>query len=233
MPRLGSLRRIAVALVLLSAAPAFADEPSPPAPPSSDDGDNPGLIAPLHKKDEGPPPGHLHQFGLGLQLAVGMRAINPYHDTYCGTVGDNGNANQAYCMSRVPMTFDFELTYGVEPALEALLEVRLGVERDFGATAGTDGPRVVQLAPGARFFFADSGRAKFFSTAQAVFDFSAYKEASGDDRGFDLGVRNVNGFWFDFKRALGAYVFFGEEIGFKRWLSATLEAGIGVQGRYP
>lgn len=230
---------IAATMLLFAAGSVRADTgddgPAPAGGASDDNGDNPGLITPQHRSTVPTmKEGHLGQFGLGLQLAVGMRAINTYQDTtYCGTVGDNGNANQAYCLARTPMTFDFELTYGVRPALEALLEVRIGVERDFGTSPGSDGPHVHQFAPGARFFFAESGRAKFFSTAQVVFDTSSYQDASGSDRGFDLGVRNVNGFWIDMKRSYGFYVFFGEEAGFKRWLSASLEAGLGIQGRYP
>jgi hypothetical protein len=204
---------------------------APGAARADDDGDNPGLITPQKKT---PPAsvreGHDHQLGVGLQLAVGMRAINPYSNLYCGTVGNNGSSNEAYCLARVPMTLDFELSYGVKPSLEAMLEVRIGVERDFGATpSATDGPRIHQLAPGARFFFSESGRSKFFSTAQAVLDVTDYATANGAD----LGVRNVNGFWFDVQRSYGVYVFFGEEVGFTRWLSASLEAGLGIQGRYP
>ena len=217
-----------IALLILS-TPAFAD--------GDDSGDNPGLITPVPKsKASGVQNGHLHQFGLGLQLAVGMRAINPYSSgTYCGTVGDNGAQNQAYCLARTPMTLDFELTYGVKSSIEALLELRIGIERDFGttSTSGDNGPHVHQWSPGLRFFFSESGRAKFFSTAQIVFDTSGYQDTMGSDRGFDFGFRNVNGFWFDPSKAYGLYVFFGEEIGFKRWLSATLEGGLGVQGRLP
>lgn len=196
-----------------------------------DDGDNPGLITPQKKAPAAAArEGHYHQLGLGLQLAVGMRAINPYDSIYCGSVGDNGSSNQAYCLARVPMTLDFELSYGVKPAIEALLEIRIGVERDFGASASAmDGPRVHQFAPGARFFFSESGRSKFFSTAQLVLDTTDYTNASGTD----LGLRNLNGFWFDVQKSYGVYVFFGEEIGFERWLSASLEAGLGIQGRLP
>ena len=216
---------VIVALLITSSAASAQD----------DDGDNPGLITPTKKPGgEAVHEGHEHQVGLGLQLAVGMRAINPYDNVFCGAVGDNGNSNQAYCLARVPMTLDFELTYGLKPSLEALLELRIGVERDFGTTSASGaGPHVHQWSPGARFFFAESGRAKFFSTAQAVFDTSDYQDTGGNDRGFDIGLRNVNGFWFDPQKSYGLYVFFGEEVGFKRWLSATLEAGIGFQGRYP
>ena len=224
---------------LARAQPAPAAAPTSTAAADDDDGDGdgsePGLITPTHKGGGGAAQGgHYHQVGIGFQFAVGMRAINPYKDgEYCGKRGQNGGANEAYCLARSPTALDLELTYGIKPDTELLLELRLGLERDFGAVDGVEGPRVHHFAPGARFYFADTGRAKFFSTIQAVFDFTGYKDAAGTDRGLDLGLRNLNGFMFDVHHAYGFYAFFGEELGLKRWLSAGLEAGIGVQGRYP
>jgi hypothetical protein len=37
----------------------------------------------------------------------------------------------------------------------------------------------------------------------------------------------------DLHHAYGFYVFVGETLTFKRWLMGDLEAGIGIQGRYP
>ena len=195
---------------------------------NDDSGDNPGLITPQHKTEAIARRGHDHQLGLDLQLAVGMRAINTYNGQFCGAVDTNGGTNQAYCLSRTPMTLDFGLSYGLTPAIEALFEWRIGVEKDFGAsTTDTNGPRVDQIAPGARFYFARSGRSVFFSTAQLVLDTTGYDDVSG----WDFQLRNVNGFMFDFQRTYSVYVFFGEQVGFKRWLSASLEGGVGVQGR--
>ena len=49
---------------------------------------------------------------------------------------------------------------------------------DFGTVPSADGPHIHQFAPGARFFFSESGRSKFFSTAQVVFDTSAYRDST-------------------------------------------------------
>ena len=216
----------------------IAGDVAPSPPPDDDDGDGsePGLITPTHSGGGAskPPVGHYHQFGIGFQFAVGLRAINPYNEgEYCGKRGQNGGANEAYCLDRSPAALDLELSYGIKPDTELMLEIRLGLERDFGAIDGAEGPRVHHFAPGARFYFAETGRAKFFSTVQAVFDTTSYVDATGKSRGLDLGLRNLNGFWFDVHHAYGFYAFFGEELGFKRWLSAGLEAGLGVQGRYP
>ena len=43
----------------------------------------------------------------------------------------------------------------------------------------------------------------------------------------------MNGLWFDLDRSYGAYVYVGETAMFARWLSFELEAGFGVQARYP
>ena len=214
-----------VVVIALVSAHARADGT---AAPTDDSGDNPGLIAPQHKTSAIAKRGHDHQLGLDLQLAVGMRAINTYNGEFCGTAGTNGSGNQAYCLARTPMTLDFGLSYGLTPAIEALFEWRIGVEKDFGAsTSDMNGPRIDQIAPGARFYFARSGRSVFFSTAQVVLDTTGYDNVSG----WDFQLRNVNGFMFDFQKTYSVYVFFGEQVGFKRWLSASLEGGVGVQGR--
>ena len=114
---------------------------------------------------------------------------------------------------------------------------RLGyprLERDFGATSSSgNGPRLRHYSPGVRFYFNDKGLLKFFSTAQIALDATGYKDASNESRGVDFALRNANGIFLDFHDAYGAYVFFGEELEFKRWLEAGLELGVGIQGRYP
>ncbi|MEJ7604170.1 MAG: hypothetical protein WKG01_40270, partial [Kofleriaceae bacterium] len=122
---------------------------------------------------------------------------------------------------------------GVHRRIDAILELRVGLEADFGATpTAQEGPRVFHVSPGARFFFSEGGNSKLFTTAQVVIDASGYKDAAGDGRGTDLGVRNLSGLWFDLDRGYGFYVFIGETATFTRWMRFELEAGIGVQGRY-
>ena len=174
--------------------------------------------------------GHRHQFGFGLQAGVGYRAIKPYEShEYCGELSeDSGNA--AACLGRTPVALDFEVTYGLSATVEALVETRVGLERDFGVSSGSsDGPRLFHVAPGARFYFADSGAVSLFTTAQLVLDLTGYAQESAAD----YRVRNVSGLMIDLHHAYGLYVFMGETLGFRRWLSGELEAGLGFQGRYP
>jgi len=179
---------------------------------------------------------HVHQFGLGLQIPIGARAIKPWDETdYCGKRGTDGAANAPVCVSRNPQTFDFELAYGVKRNVEVLMELRVGLERDFAptSTSSASGPRLFHWAPGVKVYFSDAGVSKLFSTAQIAFDFTGYDDASGDGRGVDFVLRNVNGLQLDFHPSYGLYAFVGEELGFRRWLLFGIEAGIGIQGRYP
>jgi len=204
--------------------------------------DEPRLIEPAGKgapdpDDDAPVrKDHYHQFAFGLQIPIGMRAIKPYDaEDYCGQRGEDGAVNAPVCVSRNPQTFDFELAYGVKANLEVMLELRVGLERDFATTA-TDpdgGPRLFHFAPGVKFYFSDAGVSKLFSTAQLALDFTGYDDASGEGRGVDVVLRNVNGLQLDFHPSYGLYVFVGEELGFRRWLMFGIEAGIGIQGRYP
>ncbi len=209
-------------------APVVDDEPSPTqqATPAPDD---PPVVGARRA-------GHKGQFGLAAQIVTGSRFIKTWDSAdFCGdrsTESTSGNAT--YCFSRVPTTLDLTASYGLTPKIELMFEMRLGLERDFGSTASSnDGPRLRHYAPGVRFYFNDRGLAKFFSTAQLALDATGYKDASGDGRGVDVALRNANGIFLDFHDAYGAYAFFGEEVEFKRWLEVGIEAGVGIQGRYP
>ncbi len=179
---------------------------------------------------------HQGQLGLSVRTALGLRAIVPYHESdYCGASDASvTTGNAAVCTARSPMSLGFEGSYGVTHSIDLLLEMRVGLETDFGPTsAGGSGPRALFLSPGARFFFNEAHRSSLFATAQAVFDFSGYKDATGAGRGTDIGFRNLLGYWFDLHKAYGLYVFAGDTATFSRWIRLELEAGIGFQGRYP
>jgi len=182
-----------------------------------------------------PREGHLGQAMLSLRTAVGLRALVPYDGAdYCGQSDpQTSSGNAAVCTGRAPMSLDLEAAYGVDRKVDLLLEVRLGLESDFGATAGSDGPRMFHFAPGARFFFSDSPTMKLFTTGQLVIDFAGYDDVAGEGRGADFGVRNMNGLWFDIKDNYSAYVYVGETLTLARWLRFELEGGVGVAYRYP
>ncbi|MBA2543106.1 MAG: hypothetical protein H0V17_25925 [Deltaproteobacteria bacterium] len=209
-----------VATLLVSRA-ATADEAAPPAPAKPP---VPTSVRLSHHK----------QFLLSIRLVEGLRAIAPYDGEYCGDT-DITRPNQfaAVCTGRTPFSLDLELGYGIAQKIDVFLELRLGLESDFGSSqSDVEGTRQFHISPGARFFFGDAGSSKLFTTAQVVFDMSGYQNLAGAGLGTDFGVRNMNGIWFDLDRAYGFYVFVGETATFSRWLRFELEAGVGVQGRY-
>jgi len=183
------------------------------------------LAAPAAADDVEPITTHKGQFGLSTRLGVGVRAIATYDRTvFCGA-----DVDDRVCTGRSPMALDLEASYGIQDRVELTLELRVGLERDFGATPGGDGPRPLHLAPGARFFFSEAKRTKLFVQPSLVFDFANYAQRDGND----FGVRGIEGFWIDLHRSYGAYVYVAETIEFSRWLSGGFEAGVGFQGRYP
>jgi hypothetical protein len=225
--------RLAIALVLVgTASVARADEPATDA----SKGAEPKLVTPTApaKSDGALGMSHKGQFEISVRLALGLRAITPYNDEFCGkSDSSRSSGNAAICVGRAPLSLDFELGYGVAQKIDTFLELRLGLESDFGGSASsTDGTRLFHLSPGARFFFSESGKSKLFTTAQLVLDVSGYKNAANADIGTDFGVRNMSGLWFDLDKAYGFYVFIGETATFARWLRFEFEGGVGIQGRY-
>ncbi len=171
---------------------------------------------------------HKGQFGLSARLALGVRGIATYDsDDYCGDIDETDGTNASVCTGRTPMGFDLEASYGVARSIELALELRLGIERDFGLSPNTDGPRPVHLAFGGRFSFSEAKRTKLFVQPMLVAD------VTDRPQGNDFGFRGIEGFWVDLHRAYGVYVFVGETLEFSRWLSFAFEAGVGFQGRYP
>jgi len=195
----------------------------PPPPPHAEEPVASGLE---------PAKDHYHQLGIGLQIPVGVRVIAPYDHEYCGARGENENENAEVCVGRVPATLDFVLAYGILANFELMLELRLGLERDFGPSIAMseDGPRLFHWSPGVKFYFSDAKTTKLFSTAQVAFDHTSYDNS---DVGTEIALRNVNGFELDLHPSYGLYLFIGEQIAFRRWFEVQVEGGIGIQGRYP
>jgi hypothetical protein len=206
------MRGILVLALVTATAPAMADDDEPPAT--------------FHKG----------QLGISPRLAYGVRGIATYDNKiYCGKLDpQEATGNASVCTGRSPLSLDLEAGYGVAKHIELVLELRLGLEKDFGSTSAMDnGPRQLALSPGARFFFSEAEHLKLFVEPLLVLDFTGYKDATGNARGNDIGVRGLEGVWLDLHRTYGIYFFVGETAEFSRWLEAEFAAGFGFQGRYP
>lgn len=189
------------------------------------------LAGPVARADDEELPATFHkgQLGLSARLSLGIRGIATYHaQDYCGTVDASARYGYAaVCTGRTPLALDLEASYGVARSIELALELRLGIESDFGAAPDQSGPRPLHLATGARFSFGETKRTRLFVQPMIVADLTDRSQ------GNDFGVRGLEGFWIDLHRASGVYVFVGENLEFSRWLSFGFEAGVGFQGRYP
>jgi hypothetical protein len=189
------------------------------------------LAGPAAADDEldADPKSHKGQGMVNLQLGTGYRAIFTYDQEFCGDIAEDGE-NSTNCTGRKPLLLGIVLGYGVLDSLEAIVELGVGLEGDFGDRADPDdGPRQIVVAPGIKAYLAELGPMQLFSSMQFAIDFTDYAEPDG----VDYAVRNINGLQFDVHRTLGLYFYFGEQVGFRNWLSFTVEAGAGIQARFP
>ena len=192
------------------------------------------VATPASADDDAPLTYHRHQFGISARLGVGVRGIATYNSDYCGTSDSTAkNGNAPVCAGRAPLSFDLEASYGVGSNVELLLDLQIGIERDFGEAPGDAGPRQLNFAPGVRIFFSDSGHTRLFVQPEAVFDFADYTNTAGMSRGDDFGLRVLEGLWIDLHRTYGVYFYVAQTAEVARWLEGESDLGVGFQARYP
>ena len=195
------------------AAPAV--EPAPAvAPPTT-----PKMVASLS---------HELQLGVALLIGGGYRFVFPYQQ---GIVcGDAKAEDNRVCTNRAPFFLDIQPSFGISNAWDAMLDVRVGIEKDF------NNKRQLMFMPGLRYWLDPQLQVKFFTTIQLFYDATgAYTAVNAPHpvKTYDLGFRNSNGLMIEIMRNFGVYVQFGETVGFVRWLSFAADAGVGVQARVP
>jgi hypothetical protein len=165
---------------------------------------------------------HFQQFGLALLPGTGYRGIFPYQEMVnCGQPG------KRVCTGRLPVFLDVQPSFGFGERWDVLIDLRFGLEQDFTTT------HQFAVAPGVRYWVDPDEQMKFFATAQVAYDTTAQHNSVTLTHNDDVAFRNSNGFMFEVMRNFGAYVQFGETIGFVRWLRFEIDAGIGVQARLP
>src|SRR5262245_38657831 len=125
-----------VVFVLGIAGQAWADDPA--VVPQTSAAAPPPTPPPAPARQEPRSTDHYRQFGLSGRIAIGLRGIATYDDVdYCGKRSpDTGSGFSAVCIGRAPISLDLEASYGVAHRMEAILEFRLGLERDFGSIPG-------------------------------------------------------------------------------------------------
>lgn len=203
---------VAVVVVLGGSGRARAEEASPRAP----------AAAPASQPAEKPLGfSHRYQGGLGLIFGSGYRGLVRYQGSgQCET----GTADRTFCHGRLPTFMDLQGSFGVTRGLAAIVDFRVGFEKDF-----TQG-RPLALAPGIKYYIDAEGRLKFFVTLQLAIDFTGQL---AEVPRTDFGVRNAVGLQFDVHRVCGFWLQLGDTLAFRRYFRFELDAAVGLEARFP
>lgn len=183
--------------------------------------------APDAKVDPKKDRSHRLQAGVGVTVGSGYRVQFKYSEA--GSCGQNDEQTQKprnSCSDRLPTWLDLKIFFGVSHAVELIVEQRFSLEKNF--TTNTQ----FMLMPGIRVY-AEGARKefKFFVQLQGIFDYSNPGAFSGTR--FDYGFHEANGFQWDFLKWMGAYFQISESFLFARSFTFQIEAGLGVEGRFP
>jgi hypothetical protein len=215
------------------AAAAAPSEATPPAPSNAGAVDSPAVAtaAPAGTAAPRPPTkrfprlvnpsmSHRFQFGIAMLPGTGYRGIFPYQEMI-----NCGQPNKRVCTGRLKAFLDVQPSFGFAHHWDVLLDLRFGLEQDFTQS------RQFAVAPGVRYWVDPDEHAKFFATIQVAFDTTDQNNSALKNT--DVALRNSNGFMYEIMRNFGAYVQFGETIGFVRWLRFEIDVGAGIQARLP
>ena len=213
-------------------APAKSDKPTDKPTDKGTDtpADKPAEVAPPVAGPEVSPPqmvpslSHDLQFGLAVLFGDGYRIIFPYTSQPVDC-GDAHAMGARVCTNRAPSFIDLQPSFGISQSWDVLVDLRLGIEKDFNTH------RQLFVMPGFRYWLDTQSHVKFFTTIQLAYD--ASKQNTSARTSSDFGIRNSNGLMVEIMRNFGVYAQFGETMGFVRWFSLSVDAGIGVQARVP
>ncbi len=168
---------------------------------------------------------HRHQTGLSLMPGIGFEIRVPYQDNK--DCGDPDRAAKRVCTGGTPLFLDLQLAFGISSRIDLMADLRFGLDTPAEVKVG----KQFAFAPGVRVWLDQDSNLKFYTTGQFVYDSTTQNQINVSDQ--DYGVRNANGLMYDVIRNVGFFFQFGETIGFKRWFRISLDAGLGVQVRFP
>ncbi|MGD0835969.1 MAG: hypothetical protein ABSB49_04900 [Polyangia bacterium] len=200
-----------------------ASEPPAPAGESAPGGEAPAHFGGAATRS------HWLQTGLSAMPGTGYRMIVRYNDNQ-SCADSSGVANKPVCARRLPTFLDFSLSFGVMARLDAMVDLRYGLEAD-PATFDSNRHQFA-IAPGLRFWLDRDLALKFYTTLQLVYDYETYYPSTNTPNS-DFGFRNANGLMYDVMRNVGLFAQFGETLGFVRWFRVDVDLGLGAQLRLP
>lgn len=194
--------------------------------------------------------GHGSQFGLRLGAVWGYRMVFRYPESpFCVAPDrdDDIEDQQQFCGHNGPWALDAGLSYAVFDSIEPFLWARFGLQEE----KQTNTQKVFILGAGARIYTTSDSAFKIFVEPAIGFEL----EGGGDDELYDpepggpwvpadwadydpeykrdLIFHVAAGPHWDFAREFGAYLSAGLTVGVLRYIHASMEVQLGVQGRLP
>jgi len=178
--------------------------------------------------------GHGGQVGLRIGVVGGYRMILRYDDSpLCRAFDPNKGTEQAkFCGHVAPFALMTGLSYGLADWLEPFAWARFGLEPE----PETHTDPVLMFGAGVRIYTMSDAPFKIFiepAIGLEIEDGRATGAWQGADYPTDLVLHLAAGPTFDFARYVGAYLTGGITMGVVRSLHSSLEAELGIQGRYP
>lgn len=176
--------------------------------------------------------GHGGQVGLRVGLVAGYRMILRYEDSPLCTELDpsKGEDQQKFCGHAAPLALNAALSYGVADWLEPFAFGRFGLAAEEEAYTKP----VLMFGAGVRVYTMSDSAFKIFIEPALGLSFEDGEDVNGDTVDFDtdIAIHLAAGPTLDFSRNVGLYLTGGLTTTILRALATSLEAELGVQGRY-
>jgi hypothetical protein len=219
-------------------SPAEADGEAESASEDSEEGKAKGNekdAAPADEKDEDF--GHMGQFGLRVGINGGLRMVLRYDESpFCREFDvEKSVKDQArFCGHMAPFAADIGLSFALLDWVEPFAWARLG----FTAEEETDTEPLLIFGAGLRIYTNSDSAFKIYFEPAVGLEFekgrgSPTYQANNPEYKQDIVFHLAGGPQLDFSRYFGAFATFGVTTGVVRAIHSSLDAQLGVQGRYP
>jgi hypothetical protein len=180
--------------------------------------------------------GHGGQVGLRLGLVGGYRMVLRYDESpYCRKPDPLKAANNQpkFCGHVAPFALQVGLSYGLVDFLEPFAWGRFGLADE----PETDTEPVLMFGAGVRIYTMSDAPFKIFFEPAIGLEFEGGRgtqewQANNPEYPNDFVLHLAAGPTLDFSRNVGAYLTGGVTMSIIRALASSLEAELGIQGRY-
>lgn len=180
--------------------------------------------------------GHFGQFGLRVGLNGGLRMVLRYDESPLCREFDpaKGDDQPRFCGHMAPFALDLGLSFALLDWVEPFAWARLGL----GAEKETDTKPLLLFGAGVRIYTMSDSAFKIFLEPAIGLEFekgrgTASYQVNDPEYKQDFVFHLAGGPQLDFSQNVGAYLSFGVTTGVVRAIHSSLDAQLGVQGRYP